>query len=205
MTTTLASDLSTAAAAAADAVADARAREMELVERHRRGDASAFDEVYGDHEAMVYNLALSLVGSPERAADVAQEIFLRVYRHLGKFRGRSSLKTWIYRVAVNQCRSRLSRRRPWHQPLPEEEGPQTLVDPRRGPESLALADDAGRQLRRCLAEVPEPFREAVVLRDIEGLAYDEISEVLGVRIGTVRSRIARGRQHLKDRFESLET
>lgn len=203
MTTSLASDLATAD----DIVdmADARAREMELVERHRHGDRAAFDEVYGEHETMVYNLALSLVGDPERAADVAQEIFLRVYRHLGKFRGRSSLKTWIFRVAVNQCRSRLARRRPWHQPLPEEEGSQTLVDPRRGPEARTLADDAGRRLRRCLSEVPEPFREAVVLRDIEGLAYDEIAEVLGVRIGTVRSRIARGRRHLKDRLESLES
>lgn len=184
----------------------ARSRELTLAERHRWGDAAAFDEIYREHSEMVYNLALRLCGDAEQAADLSQEVFLRIHRHLGKFRGRSSLKTWIYRVTLNHCRSRLARRR-----LPtrsidaaaggEREGrepPIVLADPARGPEERAMAGDAEKVLQVALAELPVVFREAVVLRDLEGLAYDEIAKVLGARLGTVRSRIARGRGMLRD-------
>jgi len=87
------------------------AADLELIERHRLGDASAFDEIFESYERMVFNLALRLCGNPERAADLSQEIFLRIYRHVGRFKGKSSLKTWVYRVAVNCCRSRMARRR----------------------------------------------------------------------------------------------
>lgn len=176
-----------------------RADERTLAERHRWGDETAFEEVYRGHAEMVYNLSLRLSGDPDRAADLSQEVFLRVHRHLGKFRGRSSLKTWIYRVTVNHCRSRLARRR-----LPTDsldggtERSQRIPDPRRGPEERAMALDAGRVLEAALARLPVPFREAVVLRDLEGLTYDEIAEVVGTRPGTVRSRIARGRRALRE-------
>ncbi|MGD2114665.1 MAG: sigma-70 family RNA polymerase sigma factor [Acidobacteriota bacterium] len=173
-----------------------------LAERHRYGDPEAFAELYRAYERMVFNLALRLSGDRERAADLSQEIFLRVYRHLDRFRGRSSLKTWIYRVAVNHCRSRLRPRAlriELFTPSREDEDPLAEVaDSRRGPEELAMAGDAERALRAALAELPRSFREAVVLRDLEGLAYDEIAEVLGVKIGTVRSRIARGRRRLSE-------
>lgn len=185
-----------ALAAAAEA-AELGGEERALVERHRYGDPAAFEEIYRRYGEMVYNLALRLAGEPEDAADLTQEVFLRIYRHLGKFRGRSTLKTWIYRVALNHCRSRLARRRP-SEPLGAEGGGRTEpVDPARGPESRAIAGDAGRRVAAALAELPPAFREAVVLRDLEGLAYQEIAEVLGVRIGTVRSRIARGRDTLR--------
>ncbi len=168
---------------------------------HLYGDSEAFDEIYRAYEEMVFNLALRLSGDRERAADLSQEIFLRVYRHLGQFRGRSSLKTWIYRVAVNHCRSRLARRRPPSRPgADDEERLARLADPRRGPEERAMAGDEARRVERALAGLPRPFREAVVLRDLEGLAYDEIAEILGVRPGTVRSRIARGRGMLREAF-----
>lgn len=171
---------------------------VELAERHRHGDPDAFDELYERHAELVYGLARRLVG-PRDAADVAQEIFIRIFRHLGGFRGRSSLKTWVYRVALNHCRSRLRRRRPIDQ-LEEGEGPggaDSLPDERSGPEKAALARDELRRVEEALASLPRPFREAVVLRDVEGLKYGEIAEVLGVRIGTVRSRIARGRERLR--------
>lgn len=185
-----------------------RSHERTLAERHRWGDAAAFEELYRAHAEMVYNLALRLSGDRDRAADLSQEVFLRIYRHLGKFRGRSSLKTWIYRVTVNHCRSRLARRR-----LPtrsidaaaaeggdrqDREPPIVLTDPSRDPEERAMAGDAEKILQAALAELPVVFREAVVLRDLEDLAYDEIAEVLGARLGTVRSRIARGRGMLRD-------
>lgn len=190
-------------APAAAAPAAERSEERTLAERHRWGDTTAFDEVYRGHAEMVYNLALRLSGDPDRAADLSQEVFLRIYRHLGKFRGRSSMKTWVYRVTVNHCRSRLARRR---LPTRSLDGPDDALDrvpdPRRGPEERAMAGDAGRVLEAALAELPVPFREAVVLRDLEGLAYEEIAEVVGTRIGTVRSRISRGRQALRDALKA---
>lgn len=175
--------------------------DADLVARHRYGDEAAFAEVYRRHSGMVYNLALRLAGDPDEAADLAQEIFLRVYRHLGKFRGRSSLKTWVYRVALNHCRSRLGRRPPAAQPLAEPGTGNEPADPRRGPEERASAADVGRRVARALARLPGRFRDAVVLRDLEELSYQEIAEVLGVRIGTVRSRIARGRDRLRQVLE----
>ena len=178
--------------------------DVELAERHRCGDARAFNEVYARFEEMVYNLAFRLSGNYEEAADLTQEIFLRIYRHLGSFGGRSSLKTWIFRIAVNHCRDRLSRWRPLTQPLGDDpsEGEVAYADPSRGPEELAVAADEGRRVAEGLAKLPPAFREAVVLRDIEGLSYEEIAEVLGVRIGTVRSRIARGRDQLRVLLET---
>jgi len=184
-----------------------------LAERHRIGDPEAFAEIYRAYEEMVFNLALRLAGDRERAADLSQEIFLRIYRHLDGFRGRSSLKTWIYRVAVNHCRSRLRRRAlvferlaPRRSPGLEDEDPlENLADPRRSPEERALAGDAERVLQAALDELPAAFREAVVLRDVEDLSYEEIAEVLGVRIGTVRSRIARGRRRLAERLRESES
>jgi RNA polymerase sigma-70 factor (ECF subfamily) len=174
-----------------------QADELALVERHRHGDPSAFDEIFERYQSMVFNLALRMSGSREEASDLSQDTFLRVYRHLGRFKGRSSLKTWIYRIALNCCRSRRARRRPVTQELPEAVALDELQERTSPPERVALARDAGRQIARALKDLPEPFREAVVLRDIEDLSYQEIAAVLHVRIGTVRSRIARGRERLR--------
>ena len=181
--------------------------DLELVERHRFGDAQAFDEIYHRFDQMVYNLAFRLSGDAELAADLTQEIFLRVFRHIGQFRGHSSLKTWIFRIAVNHCRSCLGRKHLLTQPFvdePREGGVLGLnfPDPSRDPEELAVAADASRRVTVGLAKIPPKFREAVVLRDLEGLSYEEIAEVLGVRIGTVRSRIARGREQLRALLEA---
>ena len=175
------------------------ALDVALVERHRCGDLQAFDEVYERFGEMVYNLALRLAANREEAADLTQEIFLRIYRHLGGFGGRSTLKTWVFRIAINHCRDRLSRHYPALQSIDDDsqEGGVSIADPGRGPEDLAVAADEGRRVAEGLSRVPPVFREAVVLRDLEGLSYEEIAEVLGVRVGTVRSRIARGREQLR--------
>jgi RNA polymerase sigma-70 factor (ECF subfamily) len=187
--------------------ASPRQHDLDLAERHRHGDPEAFAEVYREYESTVYNLALRMAGDPFDAADLTQDAFLRIHRHLGKFRGRSSLKTWIFRVALNHCRSRLGRRRLPTRSLEPEEGelaPQ-IPDPRRTPEERALARDEGRRVAAALARIPIQFREAVVLRDLQELTYEEIAEVLGVRIGTVRSRIARGRRRLREVLEEEES
>jgi RNA polymerase sigma-70 factor (ECF subfamily) len=179
------------------------ALDVALVERHRSGDLQAFDEVYDRFGDMVYNLAARMSGSREEAADLTQEIFLRIYRHLGSFGGRSTLKTWVFRIAINHCRDRLSRHFPSMKSIDDdvEDGGVPIADPGRGPEELALAADEGRRVSEGLARIPPVFREAVVLRDLEGLSYEEIAEVLGVRVGTVRSRIARGRDQLRALLE----
>ena len=182
-----------------------RDAELDLVERHRAGDPSAFDEVYSQFAEMVWNLSLRLAGDADRAADLSQEIFLRIYRHLGGFRGRSALRTWVYRIALNHCRGRLSGGNRWSFRRLFEEGEETaepLPDLGRDPEDLAVASDDSRRVGEALSQLPIEFREAVVLRDLEGLAYEEISATLGVPIGTVRSRIARGRERLRDLLEN---
>jgi len=171
--------------------------DLALVERHRHGDPAAFEEIFIRYQRMVFNVALRMSGSQDEAADLSQDVFLRIYRHVGRFKGRSSLKTWIYRVAINCCRSRNARWRPSTQPLPEAEVLSQLQERRLTPERAALRSDAGRQIGRALRRLPSPYREAVVLRDIEGLSYLDIADVLKVRIGTVRSRIARGRERLR--------
>lgn len=185
--------------------------DLDLAERHRYGDAEAFEEIYQRFAKMVFNLALRMAGTVEEAEDLSQEVFLRVHRHLAKFNGRSTLKTWIYRITLNHCRSKLGRRRYPTRPLAEENGGDPayregaeLVDERRGPEEHVLARDAARRLARALTRLKPRFREAVVLRDLEGLSYDEIAEVLNIRIGTVRSRIARGRDRLRTILETSE-
>ena len=173
--------------------------DLDLAIQHRYGDPQAFEEVYGRFARMVFNLAYRMSGQRDEAEDLTQEIFLRIHRHLGRFNGRSTLKTWVYRVTLNHCRSKLGRRRYPIQPLAEENDGEgvRLVDDRRDPEDLALARDAERRISRALRQVKPIFREAVVLRDLQGLSYDEIAEILKVRIGTVRSRIARGRDRLR--------
>lgn len=177
--------------------------DLDLAERHRYGDPQAFDEVYARFSTMVYNLALRLSGSADQAEDLTQEVFLRIFRHLGRFSGRSSLKTWVYQVTLNHCRSRLGRWRRWFQLPVDADGHETIeqVDESRGPEERALARDAAREVGKALQQVRSEFREAVVLRDLEGLAYEEIANILNVPIGTVRSRIARGRDQLRQVLE----
>lgn len=177
--------------------------DLDLARRHRYGDETAFEEVYRQYVQMAYNLCLRMVGKPEEAEDLAQDVFLRIHRHLGRFSGRSTLKTWIYRVTINYCRSKLSRKRWFTRTIQEEdeEGGVQLEDTARGPEENALANDDARTVMRALQKVKPKFREAVVLRDLEGMSYDEIAEVLKVRIGTVRSRIARGRDQLRTELD----
>lgn len=184
--------------------------DLDLARRHRYGDDSAFEEVYRQYSPLVYNLCLRMVRHPQEAEDLAQDVFLRIHRHLGKFDGRSALKTWIYRVTLNYCRSQLGRKK-WSirramrsiAGEDEESGVQ-LEETGRSPEERAVASDQGRFVLAALDEVKPTFREAVILRDLEGLSYDEIAEVLKIRIGTVRSRISRGRRQLREVLEAKE-
>jgi RNA polymerase sigma-70 factor (ECF subfamily) len=183
------------------AISGARGRELDLVDRHRSGDESAFESVYAAHADRVYGLCLRLSGSPEDAGDLAQEVFLRVHRHLGRFAGRSTLGTWIWRIALNVCRSRLARRRPPALGLEEAIAggePRAIGE---SPEEAAALAEHRRRVVSALVHLPVKLRIAVILRDVEGLSYEEIARVERLPMGTVRSRIARGREALRERLE----
>jgi RNA polymerase sigma-70 factor (ECF subfamily) len=174
------------------------------VARFLGGDPTGFEQIVRHYSGMVFALAARLVG-PWEAEEVVQETFLRAYRGLETFRGDASLKTWLYTIALNRARARqgtLARMRKVFasprasseddQPWPGEEAP----DPSASPEDQAVALEQRARLRKAIRNLPEEFRHAVVLRDLEGLSYEDIARVLSVPIGTVRSRIARGRAAL---------
>lgn len=168
----------------------------QLVRRFLNGDTDAFTVLVQRHETRVYNLCLRILGSPEDALDAAQDTFVTALRKLGQFRGDAAFTTWLHRVAVNACYDELrrQRRRPMLHSIPREEGDgDRTLEP--GPpvpdhaDAVAGTLDAGT----ALAQVPEDFRTALVLADVQDLPYEEIARILDVPVGTVKSRVHRGR------------
>ena len=161
------------------------ADDRELVRAHLRGDRGAFSTLVERHQRRVYNIAYRMVG-PHEAADATQEVFLTCLRRLSGFRGDSAFTTWLHRVTVNVCLDALrkrSREGPWR----DAEGPQPVE------RDVADAVVASADVERALALVPEEFRAPLVLHDLQDLPYEEIAHILGAPIGTVKSRIHRGR------------
>ena len=184
-----------------------------LVERCREGDPSAFARLVALHENMVFNLAARMLGDVEEARDVSQEVFLQVYRTLGRFEGRSSLKTWIYRIVVNQCHNR---RRWWRRRARERSRPiedLTMAEEARLAEAATgqspSAFDAVRRAQRAalvqeaLMSLSFAHRAVLMLRDAEGLSCEAVAETLALPIGTVKSRLSRAREALRARLLPL--
>ena len=191
--------------ATADSQAALPATEPALVERCRQGDPQAFARLVALHESMVLNLAGRLLGDREEARDIAQDVFLQVYRTLARFQGRSTLRTWIYRNVVNQSRNRQRwwrrRRRAAACPLetitPADEAQMAAAKPSESPfESLARRERA-RRMESALRAVSFDHRAVLLLREVEGLSCEEIGATLGLPIGTVKSRLARARDRLR--------
>ncbi len=177
------------------------------VSRFLSGDVLGFEQIVRHYSGMVFALAARLVG-PADAEDVVQETFLRAWHGLERFRGDSSLKTWLYAIALNRARARhgaLARLRAVLTPG-RTRGDEPFAslddatDPALSPEENAVVAERRRLLRAALGGLPDEFRVAVVLRDLEGLSYEEVAEILAVPIGTVRSRLARGRALLKEKL-----
>ncbi len=177
--------------------------EQELVAAARKGDADAFEELVRANQKWVYNLALRLTGSPEDALDLSQEAFLNAWRALGSFQGGSSFSTWLYRLTSNVCldflRARKRRQAAVGVPasLEQEEVPVPL-SAELGPEERLERKERAAALRRALDTLPEHQRQILVLRELSGLSYQEISQYLGLDMGTVKSRLTRGRLALKN-------
>ena len=190
----------------AEAMAGGASLEHGLVEQCRRGDAQAFARLVALHEGMVFNLAARLLGDSEEARDAAQEVFLQVYRTLGRFEGRSTLKTWIYRIVVNHCRNRQRwwrRRRkdrscPIEALTPAEEARLAEQGPRaEGPEERLARRERARAVQSALLQLSFEHRAVLLLREVEGLSCEEIAATLSLPPGTVKSRLSRARDALR--------
>jgi RNA polymerase sigma-70 factor (ECF subfamily) len=186
--------------------------ETQFIERLKRGDAAAFETLVSERSGEIYGLLYRLTENVEEARDLTQETFLRAFQSIDHFRGESDLRTWIYRIAINQARNRWRwwrrRRRDATVSIdaPEAAGRLGLVatlksTTAKDPEQDTLANERERALKKALGTLKRVYREAVILRDIEGFAYEEIAIALDISVGTVKSRLARGRQELRRKLE----
>ena len=172
----------------------------EFVTRLRAGDRRAFEDLVRTQQHRVYGLALRMLGNAAEAQDVAQEVFIRAHRGLAEFRGDAQISTWLYTIASRLCLNRLAgseRRLARH----GEEALAKLADTGPGPDQALERGELEEALHRAIADLGEERRVVVVLRDVEGLAYEEIAEILELPVGTVRSRLHRARLDLKEKLE----
>jgi RNA polymerase sigma-70 factor, ECF subfamily len=184
--------------------------ESELVNELQAGSETAFDWLVTHYHGPVYNLILGMLGDTSDAADAAQEVFLKAFKGIRSFRQGSSLKTWLYRIAIREA---LNHRRWFKRHLQKnisidaepEEGcaPIDIEDLSATPFDLLAASEIQNAVQHALQQVPDVFRGAVILRDLEGLSYEEVAEVLDCSVGTVKSRILRGRRALKQMLEPI--
>jgi RNA polymerase sigma-70 factor, ECF subfamily len=176
-----------------------------LVEGLKSCDEEAYETLIARFQQPIYNLCYRLINDPADAADVVQEVFLKVFRSIDNFRGQSTLKTWIYRIAVNEAynqRRWFSRHRRREVGLDDEDQASrpwldSISDPARDPYELALNEERHQLIESSLREINADFRTVVILRDLEDLSYEEIADVLQISLGTVKSRILRGRESLR--------
>ena len=190
-----------------------RVHHGQFIERLKRGESAAFETLVNERSGEIYGLLYRLTENSEEARDLTQETFLRAFQSIRSFRGDSDLRTWIYRIAINQARNRWRwwrrRRRDVTVSIdaPDANGrPLGLITSLKAvnvpdPEQHAIANERERALRKALSSLRRVYREAVILRDIEGLAYEEIATALDISVGTVKSRLARGRQELRRKLE----
>lgn len=184
-----------------------------FLEALKAGDAAAFETLVERYSSDIYALLYRLTSNPDEASDLTQDTFLRALRSVKGFRGDASLKTWLFRIAINESRNRFRwwkrRRRDVTVSLDVAIGDtdrtlhDTLADRGESPEDSALARERESRLADALGELPDIYREAIVLCDIEGLSYEETAATLGVNLGTVKSRISRGRQELRNGLRDL--
>lgn len=185
--------------------------DREVIDRILAGDQGAFEALVTRYHRPIYSLAYRMVRNTEEAADLTQEIFIRVWEKLGSFRGEARFSTWFFQLAGNHCRNRLKamkrRRYLQHEPLEglsygdEDRPARQLASEDRGPRELLEEADVGALVRKTLEELPEEQRIVVTMRDIDELDYDEISQATGLPLGTVKSRIHRGRIELARRLK----
>ena len=193
--------------------ADRPREESAFLEALKAGDSAAFETLVERYSNDIYALLYRLTSNPDEASDLTQDTFLRALRSVDGFRGDARLKTWLFRIAINDSRNRFRwwkrRRRDQTVSLDVAIGAtertlhDTLADRSESPEDSALAREREARLGEALGQLKDIYREAIVLCDIEGLSYEETATTLGVNLGTVKSRISRGRQELRTKLRDL--
>src|SRR5258706_4842299 len=194
---------------------EVRAEEAAFIAELQAGSEEAFAWLVAHYNSTVYGLVYRVLNDPADATDTTQEVFLKVFRGIRRFNGESSLKTWIYRIALHEASNRKrwwfrhqSRETSMEPAAPETEFSEggnsglrdTLVDGRESPFDSVMHAEVRTQVERALRNVPEPYRTTLVLRDLEELSYEEIAEVTATTLGTVKSRLTRGREALRQRL-----
>lgn len=183
--------------------------DQQLVERVQAGDKSAFDLLVRKYQHRVLKLVSRFVNDAAEAEDVAQEAFLKAYRALASFRGDSAFYTWLYRIAINTAKNALvsNRRRPVDFDLdlqdPEQYDRHARLKEGDTPEGVLLTEEIRSVIERAMEQLPEDLRTAIVLRELEGLSYEEIAEAMDCPVGTVRSRIFRAREAIDRKLKPL--
>ena len=184
--------------------------EAALIAELRAGSEEAFAWLIARYHQPIYSLLARMVQDRGEAADLTQEVFVKVFRGVGNFHGESTLRTWVYRIALHEA----SNQRRWWMRHKQREIPieqeitdgdcgtpvrlkEMLVDPAESPYDIAVHAENRTRVEAALSQVPEPFRSTLILRDIEGFVYEEVAEMQGVNLGTVKSRLVRGRAFLK--------
>ncbi|HEU4617688.1 MAG TPA: RNA polymerase sigma factor RpoE [Gammaproteobacteria bacterium] len=185
------------------------ASDLALIKRVQQGDRSAFDLLVVKYQHKILKLVMRYVRDPSEAMDVAQEAFLKAYRAAPSFRGDSAFYTWLYRIAINTAKNYLvaAGRRPAHYDLdlqdPEQFEAFSKLRDLDTPEGLALSDEIREAVNSAIADLPEDLRTAILLREIDGMSYEEIAQTMECPVGTVRSRIFRAREAIDKRIGAL--
>lgn len=186
-----------------------QASDQKLVERVQKGDKGAFDLLVLKYQHKIVNLIIRYVRDPDLALDIAQEAFIKAYRALPRFRGDSAFYTWMYRIAVNTAKNHLAaqRRRPMDVELdlqdPEQFDLHAKLKETDTPEGVVLRNELKATVEKAIAALPEDLRTAIVLRELEGMSYEEIAQTMECPVGTVRSRIFRARDAIGKKVGSL--
>ena len=190
-------------------MSDQNLLDEQLVERVQRGDKAAFNLLVKKYQHKVVNLVARYVNNPGDVPDVAQEAFIKAYRALPTFRGESAFYTWLYRIAVNTAKNYLTSqgRRPPSSDVEADDaesyGGGEALQEVATPENLALTDEIQRTVFAAIEALPEDLRTAITLRELEGLSYEEIAEIMDCPVGTVRSRIFRARDAIDKKLQPL--
>lgn len=179
-------------------------KEKDLIRKAKQGDMHAFEELILKHEKIVYNVALRMMNHGEDAKDISQEVFLKAYRSLSNFDERSAFSTWLYRITHNTCIDEMRKRKgkqsySLEEELENEEGSmqRQIADEGDTPEESLLREEQKSEILQALDNLSAEHKAAIILRDVKGLSYEEIAEILELSLGTVKSRISRGRNQLK--------
>ncbi|MFT9493618.1 RNA polymerase sigma factor [Anaerosolibacter sp.] len=185
--------------------------EIELIEKSKRGDVESFEILIRSHQTLAYNIAFRMLGNVEDANDAAQEALVKVFKSIQSFHGQSSFSTWLYRIVTNTCLDELRKRKrqqvySYHNPMEMEDGQidRDVVDPSSSTEEILEKKEEIKNIQDAIQSLPEQHRIVIVLRDIKGLSYEQISGILDCPQGTIKSRISRARLALKEIITNRE-